>query len=154
MQTFLTHGSDFVSTARILDNKRLGKQRVESLQILKCLSQGDSGGWRHHPAVKMWRGYENSLVLYSLAICDEWLDRGYADSCRDQIFDFYDDSVPSYDPPWLDSYSLLVTHRGRLFIKNRTEYPEWWRYSRLYLKHTCCDGCNYWWPTHSYQGAT
>lgn len=36
MQTFLPY-TDFKSCARVLDDKRLGKQRVECLQILKAL---------------------------------------------------------------------------------------------------------------------
>jgi hypothetical protein len=39
MQTFLPF-SDFEKSARCLDNKRLGKQRVEGFQILKSLSFG------------------------------------------------------------------------------------------------------------------
>jgi hypothetical protein len=39
MQTFMTH-DNYVDTAKALDNKRLGKQRVEAYQILKAL-RGD-----------------------------------------------------------------------------------------------------------------
>lgn len=148
MQTFLTHGSDFLSTARALDNKRLGKQRVESLQILQCLAKGEAGGWRHHPAVKMWKGYENSLVIYSMMICNEWLERGFVDTCRDQIFAFYDSSIDPISPPWLDSHALMVTHRGRLHIKDPIHYSVWRTFADEHEKYTCCDGCNYWWPTH------
>lgn len=28
---------------------------------------GPGYGWRHHPAVKMWRGWEEALVRYGLA---------------------------------------------------------------------------------------
>ena len=37
MQTFLPY-SNYPASARVLDNKRLGKQRVEVLQILKALA--------------------------------------------------------------------------------------------------------------------
>ena len=59
MQTFLPYKS-FRKTALCLDNKRLGKQRVETLQILRALTgyYNQSGAWLNHPAVKMWRGYE------------------------------------------------------------------------------------------------
>lgn len=40
MQTFLPYAS-FVASAKCLDNKRLGKQRVECLQILKTLKIGE-----------------------------------------------------------------------------------------------------------------
>jgi hypothetical protein len=38
MQTFMPY-SDFEKTARCLDNKRLGKQRVEAWQILNTLNK-------------------------------------------------------------------------------------------------------------------
>ena len=50
MQSFLPI-ADFTETARILDPRRLGKQRVEALQILRGLIV-PGYGWRHHPAVK------------------------------------------------------------------------------------------------------
>jgi hypothetical protein len=54
VQTFLPY-PDFRSTARVLDQRRLGKQRVEALQVLRGLIR-PGYGWRHHPAVKMWAG--------------------------------------------------------------------------------------------------
>ena len=54
MQTFLPV-ADFAESARLLDSPRLGKQRVETLQILRALELPDYG-WANHPAVLMWRG--------------------------------------------------------------------------------------------------
>jgi hypothetical protein len=54
MQTFLPD-RDFAVCAATLDNRRLGKQRLEAYQILRTL-RGLSPGWSHHPAVAMWRG--------------------------------------------------------------------------------------------------
>ena len=51
MQTFLPF-SDFAQTAAVLDARRLGKQRVEVLQILRALTFDDYG-WRTYPAVTM-----------------------------------------------------------------------------------------------------
>ena len=42
-------------------------------------------GWRHHPAVLMWKGYEEALVAYGRAVCVEWCRRGKADTCHDKI---------------------------------------------------------------------
>lgn len=39
MQTFLPY-PNIIQSAQCLDNKRLGKQRVEALQILKAINQG------------------------------------------------------------------------------------------------------------------
>lgn len=85
MQTFLPY-SDFKQSAQCLDNKRLGKQRVEALQILKAITD-PSYGWQNHPAVKMWRGYEHALSKYALEICDEWIKRGFKDTCADKIME-------------------------------------------------------------------
>jgi hypothetical protein len=54
MQTFLPV-ADFEESARLLDSPRLGKQRVETLQVLRALELPDYG-WASHPVVRMWRG--------------------------------------------------------------------------------------------------
>jgi hypothetical protein len=75
MQTFLPY-ADFERCAATLDSRRLGKQRVEAFQILRAL-RGEGRGWRNHPAVLMWRGYEDALGLYLNAMIAEWERRGY-----------------------------------------------------------------------------
>ncbi|HPI82226.1 MAG TPA: MSMEG_6728 family protein [Candidatus Paceibacterota bacterium] len=62
MQTFLPF-SDFRKSAEVLDKRRCWKQVVEASQIIDCL-EGKKVGWRNHPAVKMWDGYENLLKHY------------------------------------------------------------------------------------------
>ena len=52
MQTFLPY-PDFRASAQVLDRRRLGKQRVEALQVLRGLIV-PGYGWRRHPAVRMW----------------------------------------------------------------------------------------------------
>ena len=79
VQTFLPY-SDFAASAGALDRRRLGKQRVEALQILRALTR-ERYGWKHHPAVRMWAGYEEALACYAMEICAEWVRRGHADSC-------------------------------------------------------------------------
>jgi len=70
MQTFLPY-ADFSKSAACLDNKRLGKQRVEAMQILNILA-GRTAAWKHHPAVLMWSGYEKALRQYLRAVVLEW----------------------------------------------------------------------------------
>lgn len=79
MQTFLPY-PDFTASGLVLDQKRLGKQRVETIQVLRGLTQ-PGYGWRHHPAVKMWAGYEEALVRYGLDFCTVWCATGRADIC-------------------------------------------------------------------------
>lgn len=122
MQTFLPY-ADFAKSAECLDYKRLGKQRVEVLQLLRAL-HGETKGWVNHPAAKMWRLYTNYLVEYGNAICSEWTHRGYKDTCLDKIVKYYlQPSRRGYPyPPWLGDESFHASHRSNLLRKNREYY--------------------------------
>jgi hypothetical protein len=114
MQTFLPH-PDFAETARSLDWRRLGKQRVEAQQILNALANG--GGWSNHPAVKMWRGYEDALRLYRNTIIEEWVRRGYRNNMP--LAAVPDDVAL---PPWLGDSEFHASHRARLLAKDPEFY--------------------------------
>ena len=86
MQTFLPY-SDFRRTASVLDLRRLGKQRVETLQILRALTFDDYG-WRSHPAVTMWVGYTPALVTYGVVVTERWCKAGFADTVSPQLLEF------------------------------------------------------------------
>jgi hypothetical protein len=79
MQTFLPYRS-FEESARALDAKRLGKQRVETIQVLRALTV-PGYGWRRHPAAAMWAGYEEAVVRYGLDVCAVWCETGRGDTC-------------------------------------------------------------------------
>lgn len=83
MQTFLPH-PDFEASARALDDRRLGKQRVETIQVVRGLTV-PGYGWRHHPAVKMWRGHLEALGRYGLTCTEVWVEKGYGDTCAATI---------------------------------------------------------------------
>ncbi|MFP3464126.1 pyrimidine dimer DNA glycosylase/endonuclease V [Leifsonia sp. SIMBA_070] len=53
VQTFLPYPS-FARSVRVLDRARMGKQRVEALQVLRAITV-PGYGWRNHPVAKMWR---------------------------------------------------------------------------------------------------
>lgn len=122
MNTFLPH-RDFAQSAACLDMRRLGKQRVEVLQILRTLC-GLSDGWKNHPAVKMWRGYEPALAAYGVACCDEWVSRGHRDTCRDKILSLVG-SANVVIPPWLDD-AFCEAHRSNLIRKMPDHYGPLW----------------------------
>lgn len=136
MQTFLTN-KDFSECARVLDRQRLGKQRCECLQILKALAH-PAYGWQNHPAVKMWRGAELSLHLYANAICDEWIRRGYRDTCKGKIAAI-SIPFPLGQPSWVGDERLYSSHRAALLYKNFNWYNQfgWTEEPKL----------NYWWPS-------
>jgi hypothetical protein len=121
MQTFLPY-PDFTESAKVLDYRRLGKQRVEVLQLLKALREG--GGWSNHPAVKMWRGYENALVSYGLDCCAEWIERGYKDTCMGKIESYWDETANQDQPPWLGNPDFHASHRSNLLRKDPIHYGQ------------------------------
>ena len=142
MQTFLPL-EDFTASAQSLDRQRLGKQRVECLQILNALSN-PGYGWQNHPAVTMWRGAELSLAEYGVAICDEWLRRGYKDTCKAKILSFRDRFEASGNsklrPWWLGDPRLHVSHQSNLIRKDAEVYGKLWPGVAADLE--------YWWPTN------
>lgn len=120
MQTFIPLPS-FQESAQCLDRQRLGKQRVEVLTILRTLL-GKSTAWRNHPNVKMWQGYEHALARYGLAICQEWIKRGYKDTCYQKIVDLFDGVIPFQDAPeWLNE-DFCRGHRKLLLEKDFAFY--------------------------------
>ena len=129
MQTFLPV-ADFADSARLLDSPRLGKQRVETLQILRAIELPDYG-WANHPAVLMWRGRTPALVAYGLAMAAGWQERGFADTTARQIGEFAPDVVGrSQDelagagllPSWLGDEALHRSHRSNLIAKDPAYY--------------------------------
>lgn len=119
MQTFLPYPS-FEETAIVLDYKRLGKQRVECKQILTALTEGK--GWIHHPATKMWKGFESALIEYSIVICKEFRNRGYKDSLLEYFEEKY--QTPLEYPKWLGYDPFHSSHRSNLLRKDKAYYSQ------------------------------
>ena len=118
MQTFLPY-ADFKDSAQCLDNKRLGKQRVEALQILKAIYIPDYG-WRHHPCVKMWKDYPYALQIYMNACIDEWVDRGFKNTMAKAKIDSFTEL-----PPWIGNKLLHDTHKSNLLRKDINFYVQY-----------------------------
>ena len=122
MQTFLPY-EDFSETARTLDCKRLGKQRVEAFQILNTLLNRPNRtgkirtGWKNHPAVRMWSGFENALKLYFDIILEEWLNRGYNNNMKFEEIETVDGF-----PKWIGNEKFHASHRSNLLRKNPAFY--------------------------------
>lgn len=145
MQTFLPY-EEYHKSAAVLDNARLGKQRVECLQIMKALAgyYSKTNAWKNHPAVKMWRNYPLSLLAYGRIICLEWKKRGFKDTCEQKMFDiynanFYNKQDPSVLPPFLGDEAFHLSHRSNLLRKNEKHY-------RQYFGEDCPNNLNYVWP--------
>ena len=66
-----------IDTFKILDVKRLGKQRLEAQMIIQILEGKKTNGYINHPMTKMWDGYVGGLKHYFNLCIDEWVRRGY-----------------------------------------------------------------------------
>ena len=134
MQTFLPYPG-FQESARVLDYKRLGNQRVEAMQILNIVSGVvPDSRWKNHPAVKMWVGYENALKEYTNAMIREWIDRGYNNSMV-----LYSADRIEY-PWWFGDEKFHRSHRSRLIQKNKEFY------SPLFPGDDGFNDYKYFWP--------
>lgn len=130
MQTFLPY-PDYLDSAKHLDQKRLGKQRVECKQILLALGvpigphEPGMAGWKNHPAVRMWRGFEKALLVYSSCMCLEWRRRGFLDNLGGEFAIAYaeqPDDGPAPRPSWSACDELYASHRSNLLRKDAEFY--------------------------------
>ncbi|HLM63075.1 MAG TPA: MSMEG_6728 family protein [Acidimicrobiales bacterium] len=133
MQTFLPY-PDFARTAALLDSRRLGRQRVEALQVLRALTV-PGYGWQSHPVVLMWRGHEEALGRYGLTIVEAWCAKGFGDTCAQSIRrelvgagvapvrSQADLARAGALPPWLGDETVHRSHRSALVRKD----PDWYR---------------------------
>jgi hypothetical protein len=132
VQTFLPF-ADFERSARSLDVKRLGKQRVETIQVVRALTR-PGYGWANHPAVLMWKGFEEALGRYGLTCCDVWIELGFGDTCAatiatdlraagvDRIRTQAEIAAAGALPPWLGDEALHRSHRSALLRKDPDHY--------------------------------
>lgn len=132
MQTFLPY-ADFERSARALDVKRLGKQRVETIQVVRALTR-PGYGWANHPAVLMWQGYEEALGRYGFTCCEVWTELGFGDTCAltiatdlrtagiEGVRSQGELAVAHALPPWLGDEQLHRSHRSSLVRKDPDHY--------------------------------
>ena len=125
MQTFLTH-PDFKTSFEVLDDKRLGKQRVETFQILNSIlgrPKKDGTpykGWTNHPCCVMWRDYVNALKLYHNLCIDEWVKRGRNNTMLHEVIE--GDIVM---PICLGFEDFHSSHRANLLRKDTEFYGKY-----------------------------
>jgi hypothetical protein len=122
MQTFLPY-ADFFISLHCLDNKRLGKQRVEAYQILRTIKEGRKG-WSNHPAVLQWTAWPEALAFYGYEACRVWKSRGFKDSLASKFVEHLPWGDLKY-PPWLDAEEYHASHRSNLLRKDKEYYSRY-----------------------------
>lgn len=157
MQTFLA-SSDYEYAAQILDNKRLNKQILEGYQILKILSgASESGAWRNHPAVLMWKGSETELMSYIDNMVYEAEFRGIktVNNVKNltELKQKYGTQWGRVVPKWMKDpdtiLRVVTTHKASLFNKDPIYYASFKSALSSPYNTPCCDGCKYYWVTHA-----
>lgn len=143
MQTFLPY-SDFKRSVECLDNKRLGKQRVEAFQIIKVIiGERTSGGFVNHPIMKMWKGYSNALMLYKNLCIEEWIKRGFNNNMEISNIEGKEDITM---PLWLGDERLHSSHRANLLRKDYQFYSKYdWKEKDMNYEFIDYYWCNEYW---------
>ena len=125
MQIFLPY-NDFRKSLRVLDNKRLGKQRVETYQIISAITRRPKldgtpyKGWLNHPCTIMWKDYVPALKLYLNYSIDEWVARGFKNTMNMESFE--EDIVY---PHWFGDDKFHSSHRANLLKKEPDFYNQY-----------------------------
>jgi hypothetical protein len=133
MQTFCPLDS-FSESASVIDDKRLGKQIIESQQIFKALTI-PSYGWKSHPATKMWSGHRGALVSYTKAFNAEWARRRGKDhgGYLNLIKLVESENIPHEEndvPLWWGRDDVHDSHKSNLLRKMPDHYGKFWPYMR------------------------
>ena len=166
--TFIV-SEDFETTAKALDNKRLGKQRLEARQILDKCEYLNIHGWDkekykgtkyasyvNQPVLLMWKDHTSALRLYYNAIVKEWMARGFENNMPllahkprlvngkyKRTIVMEGAPVPKVEmPPWLTWKPFLWSHMAALLRKN----PKYYENSFPELPKNYL-GLGYVWPT-------
>jgi hypothetical protein len=145
----------------------LNKQLLECRQIMKVLittftDPAAKPGWRNHPAVRMWAGYEGTLLSYSSYVAAELNNRDIAfennwNAILDNFWNsgIHMESIAAIPNWWADPVQadkIITTHRASLFKKDPQHYAQWMYESHWVDSHrdaaVCCERCTTYWPTH------
>jgi hypothetical protein len=117
MQTFLPF-DNFKKSAECMDKKRLWKQCVEAMELIKIITGEKKSRWASHPACKMWKEYPVALKVYFNTFLVEWKRRGGNTSYIE--FDI-NEELWAY-PFWFGNYDFHRSHQSNLVRKKPDHY--------------------------------
>ncbi len=125
MQIFLPY-EDFKKSLRTLDNKRLGKQRVETYQIISAISRRPKldgtpyKGWLNHPCTIMWKNHLPALKQYLNYSIMEWIERGFKNTMN---FEIVNEEIVI--PSFVGNERFHSSHRANLLKKEPDFYNQY-----------------------------
>jgi len=126
MQIFLPY-PDMRKSLQALDNKRLGKQRVETYQIISAITRRPKldgtpyKGWLNHPCTVMWKDYVSALKIYMNYSIAEWIVRGFKNTM--EIENVIEDQIVI--PPFIGNEAFHSSHRANLLKKESEFYSKY-----------------------------
>jgi len=126
MQIFLPY-SDFTKSLRTLDTKRLGKQRVETYQIISAITSRPKldgspyKGWLNHPCTIMWKNHIPALKYYLNCAITEWILRGYNNTMNFENVIKEEIVIPSF----IGNERFHSSHRANLLKKEPEFYTKY-----------------------------
>lgn len=125
MQIFLPY-PDMNKSLQTLDNKRLGKQRVETYQIISAITRRPKldgtpyKGWLNHPCTVMWKNHIPALKLYMNISITEWIERGFKNTMG--LEEINEEIVL---PPFIGNERFHSSHRANLLKKEPDFYSKY-----------------------------
>jgi len=126
MQIFLPF-ADMTKSLQTLDNKRLGKQRVETYQIISAITRRPKldgtpyKGWLNHPCTVMWKNYVPALQNYLNLSIVEWINRGFKNTMK--LEQIENDNIVL--PPFIGNERFHSSHRANLLKKEPEFYQKY-----------------------------
>jgi hypothetical protein len=118
MQTFLPY-PNITESLRVLDNKRLGKQRVETFQIINAITGRPKldgtpyKGWLNHPCSIMWKNHVPLLKMYLNESIDIWVSRGFKNTMKKEVI-----NETIVYPSWFGDKRFHDSHKSNLLKKD------------------------------------
>ena len=149
MQIFLPY-SDVKKSLQSLDNKRLGKQRVETYQIISAITRRPKldgtpyKGWLNHPCTIMWRNHVTALKFYFNASIEEWVNRGFKNTMEYETIS-EDIQLPSF----IGDERFHSSHRANLLKKQPDFYSKYGWSENPLDPYVWLDGEGKWYEQHS-----
>jgi len=149
MQIFLPY-PDFRESLRVLDNKRLGKQRVETYQIISAITRRPKldgtpyKGWLNHPCTIMWKDYVEALKVYMNISIEEWIGRGFKNTMEIE-------TIPksfTY-PPFIGNDRFHSSHIANLLKKEPEFYNKYGWIENPSDPYVWMDNHGKWYEQHS-----
>jgi hypothetical protein len=123
MQVFLPY-PDFVKSLESLDNKRLGKQRVETYQLISGLTGRPTLSGKpysksriNHPISQMFRDNIPALKQYLNDSIDVWVARGMNNTMVKEVI-----NEEVIMPVWYGNDDFHRSHRANLLRKDAAYY--------------------------------